>query len=71
MSWIIDLFSDPNVIALIIGVPVLLRALAEFLDLIGKLIPGDDFAEDASSKLKVFAGYIVKVLGWIGIGNKK
>ena len=71
MSSIIELFTDPNVIALIVGIPILLRALAEFLDLVGKLIPGDDFTETASSKLKMFAGYIVKVIGWVGIGNKK
>ena len=68
---LIELIKQPEVIALIVGVPVLLRAVAEFLALIGKIIPGEDFAETSSNWLKKLAGTIVKWLKFLGVGSAK
>lgn len=71
MNKIFELLKDPFVIALLVGIPVFLRALSELLRLIGKIIPGEDFAESSSNKIKKLAGYIVTILGWLGLGNQK
>lgn len=68
---ILAFLKNPEVIALIVGIPVLFRALAEFLTLIGKIIPGDDFAETSAGWLRKAAAFIIKVCKWLGIGSAK
>lgn len=71
MFKIFEWLKNPEVIALIIGIPVFLRALGELFKLIGKIIPGEDWAEGLSAKLSNIAKYIGKFITWFGIGNPK
>jgi len=66
-----ELLSKPEVIAIIIAVPITLRAVGELLKKIGEAIPGEDWAESASSKISNIVKYIGVVLTWLGIGNPK
>ncbi len=69
MFKIFEWLKNPEVIALVVGIPVLLRALGEFFKLIGRLIPGDDWAEGLSAKLSNISKWIGKFITWFGIGN--
>jgi len=66
-----DLLSKPEVIALVVAVPVLLTAIGAFFKKIGEIIPGDDWAEGISAKISNIVLTIGKVFSWLGIGNAK
>ena len=71
MIELIELLKSPEVWALIIGIPVLLRAVGEFLALIGRIIPGKDFVEKSGIWFKSTAGWLIKVLKFFGAGSAK
>ena len=66
-----EALSKPEVLAVIIAIPVLLRALGEFFKKLGEAIPGDDWAESVSAKISKAVIWIGKVFAWLGIGNPK
>ena len=66
-----EMLSKPEVIAVVVAVPVLLTAVGAFFKKIGEIIPGDDWAEGLSAKISKFVTALGKIFSWLGIGNAK
>jgi len=71
MSNVISLVTSPEFIALLVGFLAALRGIGELFMLLGKVIPGEDWAEGVSAKISKIVTFIGRVFAWLGIGNNK
>ena len=71
MNAMIELLKSPEFYGLLIALLAALRGIGEVFAWIGKIIPGDDWAEGVSAKISVICLWIGKVFAWLGIGSKK
>ena len=69
MTNLINLLKSPEFIALLVGSLAMLRGIGEFFMYLGKVIPGEDWAEGLSAKISKICTWIGKAFAWLGIGN--
>lgn len=71
MSEVLELLKSPEFYGLMVALLAALRGIGEVFAWIGKLIPGDDWAESLSAKISIVCVKAGKVFAWLGIGSKK
>ena len=71
MSELLELLKSPEFYGLLIALLAVLRGVGEVFAWIGKIIPGEDWAEGMSAKISVICVKIGKMFAWLGIGSKK